>query len=121
MTSQPQSNQPVDTNITHGNVSLIRQRISNNSEDVTSTKNIPAGATRVLPPAVAPRPKQSKKVHNILYVYVCLCVCYIYVNICIKSAKLFLQHNSDHEMNILSIFDSETHKLKNFFLIGLYL
>ena len=79
MTGQPQSNQPMDADITYGNVSLIRQSLFNNSEDVTSTKNIPAGATRVLPPAVAPRPKQSKKVHtysvyNILYLCAYLCV-----------------------------------------------
>ena len=72
VTSQPQSNQPVDADITYGNVSLIRQSLFSNSEDVTSAKNIPAGATRVLPPAVAPRPKQSKKVHNIcVWMFVC--------------------------------------------------
>ena len=72
MTSQPQSNQPVDTDITYGTVSLIRQSLLNNSEDVTSTKNIPAGATRVFPPAVAPCPRQSKKVYNIC---VCMFMC----------------------------------------------
>ena len=86
MTSHPQSNQPVDTDITYGTVSLIRQSLLNNSEDVTSTKNIPAGATRVFPPAVAPCPRQSKKVYN-MCMYVC--VCYFYVNVT-KSSKTVL-------------------------------
>ena len=35
------------------------------NENESNTKWIPAGATRVLPPAVAPRPKQSKvNMHN---------------------------------------------------------
>ena len=61
MTTQPESQQIVDTNITYGNVSIIRQSLLS-CEDVSSTKRIPAGATRVLPPAVAPRSKQPKRV-----------------------------------------------------------
>ena len=58
MTLQPDSHQTVTTNITYGNVSLIRQSLFNNSKDVTSSKCIPVCAT-----AVATCPSQSQKVH----------------------------------------------------------
>ena len=40
------------------------------NENESNTKRIPAGATRVLPPAVAPRPKQSKVHTHDMYVAV---------------------------------------------------
>ena len=58
-TTQPESHQPVPTNGTYGNITLINQSVGYN-ENEGSTKRIPAGATRVLPPGIAPRPKQSK-------------------------------------------------------------
>ena len=73
MTSQPESHQIADTNINCGSFSLIRQsRFS--YEDVTSAMQMPAGATCVLPPAVAPRPKQPKRVCSIM----CVCLYTLY-------------------------------------------
>ena len=57
--TQPELQQPVPKNRTRGNVALLAQNIEN-SEKESSTKYIPTGGTRILPPAVAPRPKQSK-------------------------------------------------------------
>ena len=57
--TQPEAQQPVPKSRTHGNVALLAQSIEK-IEKESSTKYIPTGGTRILPPAVAPRPKQSK-------------------------------------------------------------
>ena len=47
-------------NITSGSFNQIVENLEND----TSTKRIPAGATRVLPPAVAPHPKSKVHTHR---------------------------------------------------------
>jgi len=58
-TTQPKSYQPVVKTRSYEN-SLLFNQSTTNSENATGIKRIPAGATRVLPPPIAPRPKQSK-------------------------------------------------------------
>ena len=68
--TQPESQQPVPKSRTHGNVALLAQSIEK-SEKESSAKYIPTGGTRILPPAVAPRPKQSKVCVLINHNYIC--------------------------------------------------